>query len=287
MEIFELRYFLAAATHENLHRASEALSASPASLSKAITRLEDELGVRLFRREGRGIRLTDHGRLLKERASRILRLEESARADISGLPGSVHGVIAGPEALLSRQGLDFTREIIAREPGASFELRAASDEAALAQVTASDAHLALVTADVPRGLSSRVVGEAKFVTVVGKGHPLHGAARAGRVIPVEEVLTHPFVSLALPLLGETGPKQSIDGWRDDRFPRKVAYVASSLKLLETIVFTGMAVAYLPDYFAEASSLTPLKVSGCPYVCVQKIRLVARRPEETGWINRLF
>src|SRR5258708_33483898 len=81
MEIFELRYFLGVAQTENIHRASERLRVSPGSLSKAVSRIEEELGARLFSREGRAIRLTDQGRYLKSKAIEILRLEESARSE--------------------------------------------------------------------------------------------------------------------------------------------------------------------------------------------------------------
>ena len=97
MEIFELRYFLAVANGENIHRASEKLHVSPGSLSKAITRLEDELSVTLFSREGRNICLTDHGKLFQKRAAEIIQLEEAARLELSGHLGAVQVVIAGPE----------------------------------------------------------------------------------------------------------------------------------------------------------------------------------------------
>ncbi len=58
MEIFELRYLLAVAQNENVHRTSEGLNVSPGSLNKAISHLEDELGVSLFYKQGRNIRLT-------------------------------------------------------------------------------------------------------------------------------------------------------------------------------------------------------------------------------------
>src|SRR4051812_44061124 len=116
MEIDELRYFVAAARSENLHKASETLHVSPGSLSKAISRLEGQLGVRLFRREGRNIRLTDQGRLLQTRASEILHLEETSRIEIAGHLGQIHVVIAGSEILLSNFAVNVTGEILKKLP---------------------------------------------------------------------------------------------------------------------------------------------------------------------------
>ena len=289
METFELRYFLGVARHENIHKASETTGVSPASLSKAIGRLEGELSVKLFLREGRNIKLTDQGRLLQLRASEIIRLEESARIEVGGHQGTIQIQIAGPEILLSKMGLTLTASIKKKLPKSQFEYHAADDETALEQVIRGEAHLAIVTIEVPPGkeLTSKLLGEAKFQTFVGPGHPLYSAAKAKKTFAVEEVLKHPFVSPSNPLLGKVGIKQSLDGWRDDMFPRKVDYLTSSLKTLEEFVVNGQAIAYLPDYFCRNLNLEILKITGCPYSCTQKVKLVARNPKEIGWLNQIF
>lgn len=286
MEIFELRYFLAVARHENLHRASDQLRISPGSLSKAVSRIEEELSVALFTREGRSIRLTDHGRLFQKRAAEIIQLEESARLELSGHLGQIQIVIAGPEVLLSDMGLRIAGELNAKFPKSRFEFHALSDEQALGQVERGEAHLALVTSEAP-GLSSKVIAEPAFQTVVGKKHPLYAAAKNRTPVPVQKLLEHSFASPSNPLLGQVGLKQSLDGWRDDRFPRRVQYLTSSLKMLEELVEQGRALAYLPDYYAARLEVEVLKVTGCPYSCVQKVRLVARNPKERSWLNQWF
>lgn len=287
--MFELRYFLGVAKFENIHRASEKLRVSPGSLSKAVTRLEVELGMKLFVREGRHIRLTDPGRLLQRRASEIVRLEEDARLEIGGHPGTIQVAIAGPEILLAKMGLVVGHSVKAKFPHAVFEYHAMADELAIDQVVRGDAHMAIVSCDVPdrSGLVSKIIGEARFQTFVGVSHPLYRLARAKKSIPVDDLLKHAFVSPTHPLLGKVGVKQSMDGWRDDQFPRKVDYLTSSLKILEEFVVSGRAVAYLPDYFCENLGLKVLTVTGCPYSCTQKVRLVARHPKELGWLNQVF
>lgn len=289
MEIFELRYFLGVAKLENIHRASEKLNISPGSLSKAITRLEDELSVKLFSRGGRNIKLTDQGRLLQKRASEIIQLEESTRIEVAGHHGSIQIVIAGPEILLSKMGVSLSQIIKKKYPLACFEFHASDDETALEQVIRGEAHLAIVTTDIPtqKGLSLKILDEAKFQTYVGEDHPLYAAAKSKKIIHVDEVLKYPFVSPSNPLLGKVGLKQSLDGWRDDQYPRKVEYLTSSLKLLEELVVNGKAIAYLPDYFCEKLDVEMLKISGCPYSCFQKVKLVARNPKDIGWLNQIF
>lgn len=287
MEIFELRYFFEVAKTENLHRAAERLRVSPASLSKAVSRLEDELRTKLFARVGRNIRLTDPGRLLKVRAAQILRLEDAARIEISGHLGKAHLILAGPEVLLVRMGMEAISKLRARFENATFEVHACSEERALEEVESGEAHLALVTADPPPALTSRTSGETHFVTVVGRGHPLYAAAKARKPVPVERVLEHAFVSPSQPILGRVGLKQSLDGWRDDRFTRKVSFLTTSLAVLESIVTGGKALAYLPDHYASRIDVLPLTVTGCPYSCHQKIRWIAKRPQDTGWLQTLL
>jgi hypothetical protein len=84
-----------------------------------------------------------------------------------------------------------------------------------------------------------------------------------------------------------GLKQSLDGWRDDQFPRRVEYLTSSLKLLEEFVTQGRALAYLPDYYANRIGAEALKISGCPYTCIQKIRILAKNPKDRSWLNQWF
>jgi DNA-binding transcriptional LysR family regulator len=282
METFEMRYFLGVARTQNIHKASEELHVSPGSLSKAITRLEEELSVKLFSREGRNIRLTEHGRLLQRRASEIIQLEESTRLELAGVQGTIQIQIAGAEILLANWGLDFCKRIKSNYPLAQFEFYATDDVSAIERVERGEVHLAIVTADVSGNeVKHKILGETSFKTFISKDHPL---SKKRKSVPVDELLTHAFVSPNHPLLGKVGSKQSLDGWRDDQFPRKVEYLTSSLKILEEIVVSGRAIAYLPEYFGKQLGLDVLQVVGCPYSCQQKIKIVARNPKDLKWLD---
>ncbi|MDE0304255.1 MAG: LysR family transcriptional regulator [Albidovulum sp.] len=66
-----LNHFLAASRAGNIHRAAKELALTQSALSKSIRQLEEELGVALFERSSRGVRLTRFGEVLYERAARI------------------------------------------------------------------------------------------------------------------------------------------------------------------------------------------------------------------------
>lgn len=287
METFELRYFLAVANAGNVNHAAKKAAVSPGSLSKAVAKLESELGVKLFERVGRRIEITAQGRFLQGRAAEILRLEETTRSDLLGRDASVQIRIAGAELLLARFGpvlVDAVGGILAKS---TFEFVETDCTDAQRRVERNDVHLGLVTDDVLVGLSSKKIFEAKFQTCIGPAHPLFKLAKSKKIIPVEEVLKYSFVSSDRQILGKIGAKQSSDGWRDDKFPRRIGFITSNLQLLRELVMGGKAVAYLPDYFVESIGAYPMEISGCPYTCKQTVRMVAKNPKSIGWLHQLF
>src|SRR5215468_12696795 len=77
MNITRIKYFSVVAETGSVRKAAELMQLSPPALSRAIKQLEEELGVVLFVPSGRGIALTDQGRLLQQRAGRLLSEYES------------------------------------------------------------------------------------------------------------------------------------------------------------------------------------------------------------------
>ena len=287
MEIYELRYFLAVAKTQNIHRASEDIHISPASLSKAISRLEKELSVSLFKKSGRGIELTTQGALLQSRASKIVMLEESAKLEISGGISKLNVEISGEEVVLSHFGVEVAKLLLQISNGPSIQFSTSSDSDALLELERGEVQLALTTYDVPKSFSSKVIGKSEFQTVVGLGHPLYSRAANNKIIEIEEILKYPFVILSNPRFGKVTSTQSNDGWRDDKFLRKKVYSCQGVTPALELVSRGLALAYFPDYLVKKSNLKILKISGCPYHCRQEIKLVASDHREFSWVRSLF
>ncbi len=79
MLLRHIRYFLAVAEHGNFTRAADALHVSQPTLSQQIRQLEGALGVPLFDRSGRGVRLTEFGEVYLRHARAALRQLDAGR----------------------------------------------------------------------------------------------------------------------------------------------------------------------------------------------------------------
>ena len=92
MTLNQLLYFQAVAKYEHFRLAAASLNISQPSLSRSIANLEEELGIILFERKGRTVKLTKYGRLFLEHANRILtdvQLAEKQMKKLSGSSGHV------------------------------------------------------------------------------------------------------------------------------------------------------------------------------------------------------
>jgi LysR family transcriptional regulator, nitrogen assimilation regulatory protein len=93
MEIKQLQHFARIAEIGNLTRAASVLGLTQAGLSRQVAQLEAELGTELFRRNGRGLILTDAGKRLLDHVPMVLRQIALAERAVRGGGGPVHGTL--------------------------------------------------------------------------------------------------------------------------------------------------------------------------------------------------
>lgn len=125
MEIRHIRYFVAVAEQLNVRMAAERLHVTQPAVSRQIHDLEDELGVQLFDRTARGLRLTEPGQAFLSDGRKILAMAAQAKRHAKligqGLRGQLRiGLVesAGWDGLIPRAIGDFQREA----PGVSLQL---------------------------------------------------------------------------------------------------------------------------------------------------------------------
>ena len=93
MDIRIMEYYLAIVREGNISAAAQALHVSQSALSRQIKDLEEELGVTLFERGSRRIKLTEEGMILRRRSEEMVRLMQGRGAyrsrRIAGVSSSV------------------------------------------------------------------------------------------------------------------------------------------------------------------------------------------------------
>ncbi|ROS74470.1 LysR family transcriptional regulator [Cellulomonas sp. PhB143] len=146
MDLHRLRILVAVAHEGSVTAAAESLYLAQASVSHHLARLESEVGVPLLQRHGRGVRLTDAGRLLVARAEEILGRTEAAQEELRALAGLEAGrarLAAFPSALAT-----LVPDVVARlgreRPGLGVELVEAEPPEALASLRRGEVDVALV-----------------------------------------------------------------------------------------------------------------------------------------------
>ncbi len=286
MDIPSLKYFVEVARELNINAVSRRIHVTPSALSKAMLRLEDELGVALFSRNKQRIALTQAGVFLLGRAGQLLQLEQETRTLIQGTQHTLHVIIAGPEVCLLEIA-DLVRERLSkRKYTVAVTLIPCSEEAALLKLDSGESHFAVVCGTYPEKFVSKSVRKVKFVTCGSQNHPIFKTKT--KSFSISEVMSHPFVRGDHAFFGDirvSGNK--VDGWRDDKFPRVIHFSSASLKILEHFLLNGNALAYLPDYYAERLPVRILDVTGCPYTCHQTLKLLALRKNPLDWVQEVI
>lgn len=94
MELRVLKYFLVVAREENITKAAALLHVTQPTLSRQLMGLEEELGVKLFRRGKYHVALTDDGMLLRRRAQEIVELAEKTEQEFQRKEGELAGDIS-------------------------------------------------------------------------------------------------------------------------------------------------------------------------------------------------
>jgi len=174
LDLGRLRVLVAVAREGSVTAAAESLHYAQPSVSHHLARLEAEIGVPLLQRMGRGIRLTDAGRLLVARAEPILAQMEAAQAEVEELVGLRTGrarLAAFPSALATIVPPAAAR-ITAEHPGLDLALTEAEPPEAFSALRAGEVDLAVVfeygdpsRADLRDTSLSPLLAEPLFVAV--------------------------------------------------------------------------------------------------------------------------
>jgi DNA-binding transcriptional LysR family regulator len=175
MKIEQLRYFLEAAKTEHIGRAAAKVAISPSAISRSISELEHELGRELFVKRGKNVALTNHGKLLRDRAGVFLSDLESIKDELAAddVAERGHYRLAATHGLCARRLVPAWSKIQARNPRLTAEVYTLRSAEVAAGVASGeyDFGLTLSPQESP-SLGSRVLYRGQLVLAVRRGHPL-------------------------------------------------------------------------------------------------------------------
>lgn len=192
MEVDQLRYFIKVAEKENITRAAEELLISQPALSRAIGRLESELGQPVFERQSRSVKLTDAGRLLLNRAQQIVSLIDDAKAEISddGETGRVR--LAAIPTIAPYFLPRVLKEFASLYPKATLLVQEETTDNILHQVSKGETDLAILALPLDaKYLEYQVLFQEELHLVLPKQHPLTSKTQ----IRLADIEAYPFILL--------------------------------------------------------------------------------------------
>ncbi len=257
-----MRYVVAVAEHGSFTRAAESCFVVQSALSHQIARLEKELGVQLFHRTSRQVRLSPAGTAFLPVARQCLDAADRAAAEAAAAEGEIRGpltlgVIPTVAAVDVPEVLRLFRT---RHPQVQIRLTGGTSGSFVRQV--ADGALDLAFLGLPEGfeltgVAHRLLAEDQHRAVLAAGHPL--AAR--RRLTLEQLADETFIDFPA---GSTGRQQADQAFATAGLIRHVAYETSDILLLSRLLRAGLGVALLAASFADQlPELVKIPVANAP------------------------
>jgi len=274
LNLERLRVLHAIWTTGSVVGAAGSLHVTTSAISQQMARLEREVGQRLTERHGRGIRLTEAGRLLARNAGDLLTHVERVEADLAEHRGAVTGPLAIAAFATAARGLlpGVLRDLRSRYPDLSLSLSEGEPHEVIPALSRGHFDIVVVqdwaghVLTVPDGLSRRHLLHDTFDVALPVDHPL--ADRTS--LALEELAGDDWISWS------TG--QICHDWlismlgRSDAQPR-LAHTASEHSTQLALVAAGLGAAVIPRLGREPAP--------------PSVRFVAIEPPSTRHIFALW
>ena len=279
MTLTELRYIVAVARERHFGRAADACHVSQPTLSVAIKKLEDELGVKLFERGGAEVSVTPLGEDIVRQAQSVIEqaqaIKETAKRGKDPLSGSLRlGIIytIGPYLLPA-----LVRQAIERTPQMPLMLQENFTVKLLEMLRTGDLDCAIMAEPFPdAGLAIAALYDEPFMIAVPKTHPLARRKSIGADELKRETMLllgtgHCFRDHVLEVCPEFARFSSDgDGIRK-------GFEGSSLETIKHMVASGMGITVVPQLSVRDEVQPHLKyVPFAPPVPTRRVVLAWRR-----------
>lgn len=274
MELHQIRYFLALAQTLNFTRAAEQCHVTQPALTKAVQRLEQELGGVLIHRERQLTQLTDLGRVVLPMLQRASAAAEAARVSATEYQRKEVAplrILLTPciSAALVETPL---AQIGSFLPGLQVELADCDPEDVTRRLLSGEAHCAVscdIRGVVPDRIDAWLLFEEELVVLA----PARGRFKGTGSIALAELSEAPW----LDLVGEGCSVARI--WPalfGDDTPARIAHRGPSLVHLQHMVSAGLGFMFAPSHTEVLPNVTKLRVEGRPLRSKVQLMAVAGR-----------
>jgi DNA-binding transcriptional LysR family regulator len=238
VEFLQLKYFQTVAQLEHMTKAAEQLQIAQPSLSKTIARLEEDLGVPLFDRQGRQIRLNAYGKAFLDRVKRAFMELNEGKREIRDLAGLNQGMVTLSVSIPSiLPGL--LSSFLAQYPDVHFRQYLESPSSMKQQLENGEVDFSISSEPIEGpDIEWRPLITEEIFLVVPPGHPLSGRDS----VLLSEVKHEPFISM-----------NAGNGFRDltDRFCHmagftpNICFSVDEPDVIGRLVRQGLGIAFVP------------------------------------------
>ena len=244
MKLHQLNYFVALARLEHYTKAAEEIGISQPTLSHAIAGLEEELGVKLFRKQGRNVVLTKYGRFFLGYVEESMNVLELGVSKTKGMAGQTKGVIdlayiytLGSEFVPRLVG-DFLRSHEELETEFHFTVGNTSELIQGLKDEKYDIAFCSMMENEPE-VSFTPVGIQNLVVVIPKQHPLSGRGE----VDLEEAALYPQIYFTQ----GSGRRPVVDRlFEMAKIRPQIAYEIEEDGAMAGLVAQNFGIAVMPD-----------------------------------------
>ncbi|HEX3028960.1 MAG TPA: LysR family transcriptional regulator [Clostridia bacterium] len=268
MEWQQLEYFQTVANLQHMTLAAETLKLSQPALSRSISRLENELGVPLFDRQGRSIVLNRYGKRFLKHVNRILYEYEESKREIQDLVNPEKGEVS--LGFLHTIGAAYVPDLIkgfsCKYPGIKFQLHQNSTHTLLNELISGEIDLCMLssTENMPKVEWNHLWSEELFVAV-----PSSHRLAVLKAIDLEQIANEPLISFKK---GYGMRKITDELFNEAGIKPKITFEGEEVHTVTGLVAAGLGVAFVPDAKGmESEEISLLHVQSCK--CTRDIGIV--------------
>lgn len=247
MDISTMKAFVAVAELGSFSRASEQLFMTQPAVSKRIAALEDDLGVALFDRLGRGIQLTEAGQTFLTSSRRILADIQISRDEVLSLGADVGGRLrlATSHHVGIHRLPPVLKAFTQTYPEVELDLLFMDSELACDEVLSGHIELAVVTLpdQLENALLTELVWPDPLSIVCASDHPLASEVAAGNEVTAQ-ILTS--FNAVLPARGTVTRAILLDALRPFNVSVETSLETNYLETIKMMVSVGLGWSALPS-----------------------------------------